>query len=161
VAEGENPTRRYKWFRPRQAVRGSGIISSPTNYGTVSVWNSSTARDLLVIRLIFIYTGDGFGTTAGTVQGQQGTANGVQNPIWPGEAALAGQICTLDSAAQITSDFASSFGTALDPKFFIYPIAILPPNWSFVVQHTAKNNALSVSFVWEAVQPDELDFMWE
>lgn len=167
MAEGENPTRRYKWFRPRQAARGSITLGNVTNYSTVALFNSSSGAHYLVIRdYETIFADPGGLTSIGYVQGQLGTAGGVKTPLVPGEAVPPGILTSLDSATLLTLDWplpwmggAMNNSSAWWPHNF--PFAVLPPGWSFVLQDNAVGSGLAqLNVMWEAILADELDFAW-
>lgn len=159
MAEGENPTRRYKSFRPHQASRG-GITATQTavNFATVSLFNSSTATQLLVLRSC------GAAFSAGNIlrgynQGPLGSHQGTEFPLFPDVGSFPGQIYFQDAAAVLPRMIPWVIGgdTA---DYGPLPIAILPPRWSFVLQSdTAGVSITYADFMWEAVWSDQLDFL--
>ena len=85
--------------------------------------------------------------------------NGV--PLLSGEAAGFGQV------------FTNTGETALAPDYFLpidgdqgwnhdFPFEVLQPNWSLHVQPgpVGNNGDIRVSFLWEAILIDELDFLF-
>lgn len=162
MAEGDQGTRRYKWFRPRQAARGQGFISGPTNYGTVALWNSSTAAQIMVVRALRVLTSSQDTPSVCYLQGSIGGTAGVVQPLVPGDAAPPGKITSLDDATQITPDWWFSLPSSGDDWWpHNFPFAILLPNWSLVVQANSKAENCRVSFLWESITEDQLDYFWE
>jgi hypothetical protein len=157
--EGENPTRRYKWFRPRQAARGFADTNAGSNFPTYYLFNNSTAAQYLVVRAISGQFGNGLALAY--VQGNPGVALGTITPLIPGTAALPGLLTFLDAAAAITPDGGgpsyqtATQGTSWNHEF---PIAILPPNWSLAIADLGGSQPRAVSVFWEAIFADELDF---
>lgn len=162
--EGENPTRRYKSFRPRQAARGL-ISPSGSNSTTACLYNNSTAAQILVVRDIVPYANSApYAVVTSYQQGLLGTKGGLVTPLWPGEAALPGVLTNFDTATAFTGDYALPiFQVANGYAFWThnFPFAIIPPNWSLVVQDGTNRGIYQVSFMWEAVFPDELDFLFD
>jgi hypothetical protein len=158
--EDYNPLRRYKWFRPRQAMRGVIGITPSTNYGTVSLFNNSTAAQLLVVRDFFVITG-----TAGIVdiilyQGSLGSAGGQMQPVVSGDAVTAGQLYSLDDASILTADYAVNTAYNQPRWGHEFPFQILQPGWSLVFQFATKTVLIDLSIMWEAILAEELDYLW-
>jgi hypothetical protein len=41
-----------------------------------------------------------------------------------------------------------------------FPMAIIPPGWSFTVQDPVSTEVCALSFFWEAIFAEELDYLW-
>lgn len=158
--DGDNPTRRYKWFRPRQAARGSLTTDAPTNKATVSLFNDSKGSYVLVVRAFTVDSAAGHPIAAGYLQGAQGSAAGTVSPLWAGEATMRGSLYYLDTATALTPDW--TFETGINQGYVAYPFpfAIIPPGWNLTFQNTTATEALTVNILWEAVFPDELDWLY-
>lgn len=160
--EGVNPTRRYKWFRPRQAVRAHFLTVTPANWATLALFNNSTGSQLLVVR---DYGIDPFSTAAGVIFFQQGKFGTLQagdvTPIVPSGGALPGQFYYDDEAtARSTAQIGAVSGT---PQQWVhdFPFWIIEPNWSLVFQSNTIGQAVGVFVGYEAIFADELDYAFE
>jgi hypothetical protein len=156
--EGENPTRRYRSFRPRQASRAVGSTAA-TNWATVRLYNNSTGSHYLVVRDWTFWTGS-TSIAFASGQGSIGTVptTGI-TPLVAGTAAIPGQILVNDDATQINSDWATNDAGGQVSWMHDYPFAILPPNWWLAAQGRIQGSAINVAFLWEAILADELDYM--
>lgn len=155
--EDVNPARRYKWSRPRQTHRGYGQQTNNTNKGTISLYNDSTGNQILVVRLLSVVTTAGE-TGLSSRTGILGTLYGHGQPITVGDARGPGAVYTIDTATTFASDFSyitSGNAGLLEPMF---PIAVLPPNAALVVQNTQSASNINVSFIYEAIAIEELDY---
>lgn len=156
---GLNPTRRYKWSRPRQTHRAYGQQTNNTNKGTISLYNDSTGPQILVVRLLSVVTSAGE-TGLSSRTGTLGTLYGHGQPITIGDGRGPGAVYTIDSATTFASDFSyitSGNAGLLEPMF---PIAVLPPNAALVVQNTQSASNINVSFIYEAIAIEELDYIF-
>lgn len=156
-----NPTRRYKHFRPREAVRASKAVAAPTNHATISIFNNSTGPRILVVRDLFVQ-GSANDLVAMSYQtGQVGSSQGLVQPYLPSSQTLAGLIAGIDTLTVYAADYTialSSLGTY--EWYHDFPWAVIEPGFSLVVQAVTVAHATTVSAVWEAVSIDELDFFW-
>ena len=164
MAEGLNPTRRYTWFRPRQAARGLKVTGTPVNRATVSIFNSSTGPQYLIVRDIRIA-----GTASDSIQasfqnGQIGTSQGLVAPMVSGDAAPMGLIASIDTATAFAGDNSLDLGTqGTFTWYHDYPFAVIQPGVSLVLQDPTVAHGITVSAIWEAILSDQLDFwgMWQ
>jgi uncharacterized protein affecting Mg2+/Co2+ transport len=156
--EGENPTRRYRSFRPRQAMRGTASTAA-ANWATVRLYNNSRGAHYLVVRDWIYWTGSGSVFFA-YGQGVLGTVvTGGISPILAGEAANPGQLFTNDDATQITGDWGTNNALNQTGWGHDFPFAILPPNWWLAMQGRVQGASINTDFFWEAINADELDYM--
>ncbi len=159
--EGDPGTRRYKWFRPRQAARGGIVSHTPTNFGTVSLYNPSTGPHVLVVRTWRHQAAANITYVWGYNNGRlSGTAGNVA-PLFPGDAKPQGLVDYQDAAATITGDFEEksvASGLLFWPHNF--PFACIPPGWCLFVQGQSSASPIDCSFEWEAVEIDELEFYY-
>lgn len=158
--EGENPTRRYKWFRPRQAMRGFISQTGNSNFGTCLLYNNSSASHLLVVRSIMPTPDLSSNYTVGVIQGLQGTAGGTVQSVMAGDANKPGMLSSLDAAAAY-----AQYVSILNPQFTFnfdlsVPLFVLPPGWSAFVQDLGGGANIDCAFLWEAIYPDELDWLF-
>jgi hypothetical protein len=157
--EGENPTRRYKSFRPYQAARG-GITATQTstNYATLSLFNDSRVAQLLVLRSAGLAWSNG-AITRGYNQGALGTHVGTEFPFIADRGQPPGQIYYQDAAAVLPRMIPWTPG-ASTADYGPIPIAILGPGWSFVLQINALAASITYAdLMWEAVALDELEWV--
>ena len=157
--EGENPTRRYKWFRPRQAMRGYDGFSAPTNYATIGLYNNSRSTHVLVLR--DIQTGGGHTTFASPQDALPTGATVVTtvNPVFGLQAALAGQVFHLDSATLYTNtdwDISNNFPPN---RVLNIPFAVINPGQCLLFQSQTRATFLTFQAIWEAITIEELDFL--
>ncbi|SRR6266446_2939105 len=156
--EGENPTRRYKWFRPRQAARGYGAPTQASpNTQSVSLYNNARVTHALVVRAIATAS-SAIAMVTESRQGVLGTLAMGAVAIFAGEAALPGQVFTNSGEGQLSPDFLvpNNGDQSWNHDF---PFSILPPGWSLRVQPSGGSGDIQVSFLWEALTIDELDFL--
>lgn len=162
-SDWNNPARRYKWFRPRQAARG-GIAynaGAASKFTTGALFNSSTGRALLVVRNWHVYQSGVNGSHFGYYNGRLTGTNYPAQSFFPGDSAPAGLVDGSQQAAALAlteyqiggNDVTNSWPSTL-------PFAVLAPGWSLVCQAVNSNSAMLVSFLWEEVAIDELDYFY-
>lgn len=157
--EGENPTRRYRSFRPRQAARGVITLTGPTNNATLSLYNNSSGVHVLVVRAFMVSSTVAHLVLVARQQGAQGASGGTIVPGVTGDGARAGLLYSLDTATAITPDYLvpSQFNW---PAFGLeFPFEVLQPGWSLTFQDTTAAETMRLAVIWEAVQADQLDFL--
>ena len=156
-----NPARKYKHFRPRQASRGMKVQGVPTNRATISLFNNSTGRAVLVVRDFSVNGTANDNIVTSYQAGQIGTSQGLVTPIMPAEAVLPGLIASIDTATVYAGDYTinlSSLGTF--EWFHDWPYAVIQPGFSLVFQATVIAHAVTVSALWESIQIDQLDYFF-
>lgn len=156
-----NPTRRYKHFRPRQALRGSKAVAAPTNHATFSLFNDTTGPYVLVVRDFLVQgtANDLVGTAY--VNAQVGSSQGLVQPFLPTAGKQNGLFASIDTATVYPADYIialSSLGAF--EWYHDFPYGVVEPGWSLVFQAATIAHATTVSVVWEAILIDELDFFW-
>lgn len=154
-----NPNRRYEWFRPREASRGSVALASSVNFATCLLTNASTGPKYLIVRNFRISSGAANTVRVGNSKAFAASATGVAVPMVPDTAPLDGVMGSLDAATQLVADYRVIIPAGND-QFWPndWPVAILPPGWSLVFQVNVAAQALTLSCVWEAIDADQLDF---
>lgn len=159
--DGLNPTRRYKWFRPRQAARIIGSETVFNNTGEVLLYNNSTGAQLIVVRDIAFIGVGGNEITCATIQGNLGTLQtAAATNFFPGDGVLPGQTYHLDDTSPPAAQFFLAPPSGFGPGWLHdFPVAIIPPNQSLVLQSASAG--MTVCFLYEAIFPDELDFAFE
>jgi hypothetical protein len=159
--EGVNPARRYKYFRPRQAMVGFGRVATSTNQATVTLYNNSTGSQCLAVRDWTINGSSGNLSRLSLQPGLIGTPFTTQSPIIPDSATLAGIITFIDTTTLFTGIYEPEMISGGVQWLHNFPFCVLPPNWSLVVQAFSTGQGILASFVWEAIEPDELDFAFQ
>jgi len=163
MAEGDPGTRRYKWFRPRQAHRGTtGQLGAVAAHGSLGeLYNSSSGPTVLVVRGLVI------AATATTLvncgnSAARLTTNNVRSAAYFGSNPAGAGIVDGSSALPVitTFDFQFVAATTFTPVFADFPLAIVEPGWSFYVQDNTANQAFGASFIWEEVSIDELEYFY-
>lgn len=129
-----------------------------TNYKVASLYNNSTAAELLCLWTVVPNTASGKAPAVAR-SGSFGSLGEVVNTLVSGGARLAGQIFVSDEAAVLTNDFefftASAIATYLQAGV---PIAILQPGWSFSVSEIQTGQTgTQVSFLWQSIHPEDLE----
>lgn len=137
-------------------MRGAVVITSPTHFATAALYNNSTGAYVLVVRDLNAVT-NGFPIVA-SLHGTIGTHTGTEAPLITGEAVGPGLVYSLDDASAITPDYALGSFT----QFHDFPYAVIYPGWSLVVQDTvaAVTVPAPYAFIWEYIEPDELDWLY-
>jgi hemolysin activation/secretion protein len=156
-----NPTRRFKNFRPREAVRALKAQAVPTNRATISIYNNSTGPRVIVLR-DFTVSGTANDMIATSyANGQVGSSQGLVAPLVAGDQLPIGLIASIDTTTVYAGDYQIPLG---QPGFFEwyhdFPYGVVIPNMSLVFQCTTAAHAMTVAAVWEYVSIDELDFFW-
>jgi hypothetical protein len=153
------PRRKYRDFRPRQAMRGFKGTGVPTNLATVGLYNNSTGPLVLAVRDIQI------GGTAGDFIAmsyqnlQLGGTSGKVQALDSSGSVQSGLINGIDTATAYAGDYQFPLGTQGDFNWYHeFPIAILIGGVSLVMQCVTAAHAINVSFTWEAIAVDELDY---
>lgn len=156
-----NPRRLYRLFRPRQAMRGRSTTGTPTNRGTVALYNNSTGRSTLAVRDVTIS-----GTASDTIsiqfiQGQIASTAGQQAALVANEAITPGLMAWVDTATVYSGDYIAAL-TAQGAFWWQhdFPFGVVQPGYSLVFQDTTAAHAISVSLIWEAIEIDQLDYFY-
>jgi hypothetical protein len=162
VAEGLNPTRRYKWFRPRQAIRGSIVSPTPTNWGTLWLFNDTTGSQYIVLRDVAPRVDASSANFYFFRQGKAGTIQtGHLYPYVASTAKRAGIFYFSDEASQFTDDQVVTTLVGSMVWLHQFPIIVLEPGSSFVIQANNAGQSVGVIAVWESIEADELDYAFE
>jgi hypothetical protein len=161
MPEWENPERKYKWFRPRQAMRGQGNIS-PTNRATISLYNDTKGRNFLIVRDVRVQGLTTIRNQISYLNAQIGSTTGcAQQPLLPSAPALGGTVYAIDTSTVYPPDFLMTSLTGIDATWpHDFPFAVLEPGWSLVVQSATTGGFMYVDFLWESIEPDQLDWFW-
>ena len=161
--EGDTGTRRYKWFRPRQAARGGvpTTTASSAHFATIGLFNSSTGPTVLVVRdwsawlpssTIVVLTGYNQGRLSGT--------NYPASRLFPGDPSPAGLLDYSNQAGKLAGDYTLEASLNWIMWTHDFPIAVVPPGWTLFFQHQSAANPLAVSLLWEEVSIDELEYFY-
>lgn len=153
-----NPTRPYKYFRPRQAARGNVNLASSVNFATCLLTNASTGAFYLVLREWRLSSGAANTVRVASTKALTATATGVTVPMVPDMAAPDGVMGSVDAATQIVADYRIVIPAGADQWYqHDYPFGVIPPQWSLAFQAQTAAQALVLSAVWESVAEEELD----
>lgn len=159
--EGVNPTRRYRWFRPRQAAWAAASTTSATNRPVVFLYNNSP-NQYIVIRSVLVSPAQNGTVNGAIVQGgNTGTPSNAVVPFIGAEGLPPGQLFVQDTTD--VTPFIFSFTPSvnvLTQLMPIYPLAILPFGYSLRVWLLLNTQTITVSYLYEHIYPDELDFFW-
>lgn len=156
-----NPKRRYKEFRPRQALRGMKVTGTPTNLATVGLFNNSSGPQLLVVRDLTINGPASDTVNISNVVGQIGSSQGLVHAMVPSQPGNPGLIASIDTATVYPGDYAAALSTI---GSFVWnhdlPFAVVEPGFSLVFQDGTAAHGITISLIWEAIATDELDWSW-
>lgn len=156
--EFENPERRYRGFRPRQAYTSALAVSAPASHAIHSLYNNSSGSQWIVLRRIVAQS---VSSPQGRLfQGTRGSNSGAVTPITANEAIGPGQHFYLDGALGVATYLFNVPGTTGALWTHDFPACVLPPGWSFGLEDPTSTEAMAVSFFWEAVFAEELDYPW-
>jgi hypothetical protein len=156
-----NPARKYKSFRPRQAVRALKATGTPTNNATVGLFNNSTGPYILVVRDLTILGTVSDVIAASYADAQIGTSQGKVQSMLPTAAVQNGLLASVDTATLFPGDYDLSLSTTGVWEWeHDFPFAVIEPGWSLVFQDPTVAHAITVSLVWEAIQIDQLDYFY-
>jgi hypothetical protein len=156
-----NPARKYRNFRPRQAMRGRAVTGTPTNLATVCLYNNSSGPFVLAIRDITI-SGPATDTINLSYQkGQVASTAGLQTSLVSNEAIQNGQMFSVDTATVYPADYSAAL-TAQGAFWWQhdFPFGVVIPQYSLVFQDSTAAHAFTVSLIWEAIQVDQLDYFF-
>lgn len=156
------PVRTLPKIRLDRAQRQTSALgASVGNFSTFWLFNNSPQSHLLVVR------GFHWGPAA---TGQVGISyGGVPNgtvvttpnqPVLQDRGILPGQLFNNAIAFQASPDFNLFLQSLEQAVSGEYPTIVVTPNHSVVVQPSLNNTALTVSFLWEALTPDEFTEMY-
>lgn len=160
MSEGLNPTRRYKWFRPRQAARGRARLAGPINTATVALFNNALGRKVMIVRAMQLGGSGGSNVVTSYQKGSFGGAPGIVQPLVPESQTPPGLLTTLDSVTVYPGDFSIANAAAGDAWWeHDFPFAVIPSGWSLVLQQGAVTRTIDCSLMWESIDEDQLDFM--
>lgn len=162
--EGLNPTRRYKWFRPRQAMTGAINSTNPQNGFISGLYNPSRTH-YLVVRSVLMQASGSAGNLAGLayVKGNPGTVGGNTSPLIPGDFPVIGQMWAQDTLTAPTPTIfldSQADGTSFLTWGHDFPVAIISPGWSLETAPPSVVGSDTFGAVWEAILPEELEFLY-
>lgn len=163
MKQGIGGTKPYKNFHPRQAARGTIPFTTPTNFGTCSLFHNGPANTIIMLRDFQIYVQGNLATGIGAAYQQKrltGTP-GTVAAIDPSAGTVAGLVDYSDQAVALTYDWlveqvAST--NQLSTWFHEFPFAMLLPGWSISFQNVVKAKAVSGALVWEVVDSSQVDY---
>jgi hypothetical protein len=160
MAAFPNPTRRYKNFRPRQALLGSRTTGTPVNLATVALFNNTLGPHWLVVRDATIVGQASALVNLSYRQGQIWTTSGIVSNMCNLDAQLPGTMGSIDTATVYTAMYAVGLPNGLYFWQHELPLAVVAPGWSLVIQEEVAAQGMTASLVWEAIFPEELDWLF-
>lgn len=154
------PWREFKQWRGlnlKRAMHSGYAPAAPTNRATHALYNNTNANDVLIVRSVN-YGGNSNAASllCSTSTTIFGTSLGTVVPMLPDRAPGPGLHYYQDHNGAVTPDFIIS-ATAVGSWMHDFPISVLPPGWNFTIQLGTSGAALGIGFLWEFVQPDELE----
>lgn len=156
------PVRSLPKIRLDRAQRQSGTQSASVgNNSFIYLFNNSPQSQLLVVR--GLHWGPAASGPVNLTYGRAPTGTQIttgMQPVLADRAQLPGQVWVVAIAFTTNPDFvlyAQSLEQAISGE---YPSIVLPPSYSLVVNTQAVNLALTASFLWEALTPDEFTEMY-
>ena len=155
---GENPTRRYKWFRPRQAYRGAITLSGPVNNATLLLNNNSTGPLIIVVRDFLVVTTAAHLIAVAAFNGTLGSSGGTITPMISGEAQGPGVLYSVDDSTTRIADYYVAAQLNQPQWRHDFPFQILQPGQSVLFQDTTGAETMRLAILWEAIYSDELDW---
>lgn len=81
-------------------------------------------------------------------------------PILPDRASLPGQLYSNAFGSLNVADFSLFLQSSEQSVSGEWPFAVLPPNWGLAVQASVVNTAITVSFIWEFLTPEQFVEMY-
>lgn len=147
---------RYSDFWPLQGMKGAGT-GTGANFPTVALFNNSTGANYLVVRENFTIATTAFVLQGGYVQGRLSGTNFPAQPLVPTEKLQAGLVDFSNQAAALAE--ISLYGNSA--WFHDFPLAIIPPGWSWAWQSASAGDTIKVSFQWEAVDAQQIRPLFE
>ena len=145
-------------FRVLAAARGGVAPTTPTNFGTVSLFNNNPASYFLILRAWQWGAVASASWGVGYTQSRLTGTPGVVTPLVAGEATPPGLVDYSDQAAALAVDWTSpalpsSFSAlwTLDIAF-----AALRPGWSIYFTQLTTAKVTGAGFIWEFRAPDDL-----
>lgn len=153
--------RKYAEYMLRHAARGTGNITA-VNHATFALFNNSTSGRFLVVD---DWSWDDTTSTANFMSTYSRTrltgSAGTAVTVFPESGAVPGLIDVSDQAVQLTADGQFKGPTNVDRYWpHEFPYAVVPPNWSFVLQDFNGAHSVQVNFWWIALFPLEFEYLY-
>jgi hypothetical protein len=156
------PVRTLPRIRLDRAQRNAGSQTGlAAAYATLLLYNNSPQSHVLVIRGLTWGPAASAPVGLSYFQGNFGTASSNKNqPVLPDRGLLPGMVFGNNSGTLLTAD-TIMYQQSLEQSYSgEYPAIVLPPAFSLVVEAQTVNVAVTVSFLWEALTPDEFTEMY-
>ena len=160
--EGErhNPKREYSGhLHPRQGARGAITITTPTNNGTLALFNNGAADDIIVVRDFVVVTTVAHLVAIALVNATLGAAGGTIVRTYAGGATAAGQLQSLDTPTTLSADYYIPVNYNWAQWNHDIPFQFMSPGWSLQFQDTTAAETTRLAILWEVVKLDQIDFM--
>lgn len=156
------PVRTLPRIRLDRAQRQQqGVNATVASFSVVFLFNNSPQSHYLVVRgLHWGPVASGPVLLSYAIGNPGGSAPPVNQPILPDRARLPGLVTANAIGSSLNGDFVLYLQSLEQAVSGEYPMIVLPPNWQIAVQCTVVNLALTASFLWEALTPDEFTQMY-
>lgn len=151
------PVRTLPKIRLDLAMRGTATRAAGVGlFGVCELYNNAQQGGYVVLRA-FTWGP----SAAGPVnmyysQGPLNPGNAIAGmALLPDRSALPGQLYTNAFGSLNAADFVLFLQSTEQSASGEWPFAVLPPNWGINVEATVVNTALTVSFIWEFLTPEQ------
>lgn len=156
------PVRTLPRIRLDRAMRGSITRAAGAGlFGSCQLYNNAQQTGYVVPRAFTWGAAAAGPVDLSYSQGPLNPGNAFgATPILPDRAILPGQLYTNAFASVNPADFVLFLQSTEQSVSGEWPFALLPPNWGLSVQATVVNTAITVSFIWEFLTPEEFIEMY-
>ena len=139
-------------FDPYQAARAGFAPFTPTNLGTLALYNDGAANFRLLVWLAYPALGNvntcGFGIFHGNPGGTPVTPVPMALPSYLAD----GVVTQVDTATAYTLDFFVPVGVGMFSSLvFNAPWAVVSPGYAFIIQDQKTGDSFSASIIFQSV----------
>jgi|SRR5271170_344475 len=146
-------------FHPRRmAYGGANQAAVASDFSSLALFNNSNYAEYLIVRHWTATFGGSVQILAGVVPGSFGGTAVTPIPYFPNEALPPGTLTKIAAVAAQTTGYA--IGGSANVNFswpLDLPFAVVPQGYTFFIQCTSANNAITASVMWEAIKPEQLE----
>jgi hypothetical protein len=150
------PVRPLPRIRLDLAQRGQQTIPAATgSYSQIFLYNNASQGYVLVVRAYSIGPAAALPVNLGYLNQPAASPSGANiQPVLPDRGLLAGQLL-FSHGAVLPGDYVDYQGSSARALSVDYPIAVIPPGWSFFFITQVVSQALTVSVLWETLTPGQ------